>query len=231
MGNMTWFGHAAFRFELEGKTLFVDPMLQNPNSPIKPQDINKADLVYVTHDHPDHLGDAIDICKYTGAIFAAVYELAEYASEKGVKNVARLNVGGTYSLDDVKLTVVQAVHSSTKGTPTGVIIRGENLTIYHAGDTALFGDMKLIGDSYCIDLACLPIGGTYTMDAAQATEAVEMLKPASVFPMHYATFPPLVKDIKEFKTLLNSQDPDVDVIELRPGEQMELTHKQMKALP
>lgn len=228
MGNMTWYGHAALKFELEGKTLFVDPMLQNPNSPIKPQDVKRADLVYVTHDHPDHLGDAIDICKRTGATFAAVYELAEYAAESGVKNVARLNVGGSYAVGDLKLTVVQAFHSSTKGTPTGVIIQGEGLTIYHAGDTALFGDMKLLGDRYCIDLACIPIGGNYTMDAAQAVEAVEMLSPASVFPIHYGTFPPLAKDNKEFKKLVNSKNPDVDVIELKPGERMELTRKQMR---
>ena len=226
MANITWYGHAALKIELASKTLFVDPMLQNPNSPIKTGDVTKADLVYVTHDHPDHLGDAFDICKRTGAVFVAVYELAEQAAQNGVKNVARLNVGGSYSLGEVKLTIVQAVHSAKVGTPTGVIIQGEGLTIYHAGDTALFGDMKLIGERYKIDLACIPIGGNFTMDADQASVAVEWLKPKTVFPIHYGTFPVLAKDASEFKEKVSLRTLDVKLLELKPGESYSLVLKQ-----
>jgi L-ascorbate metabolism protein UlaG (beta-lactamase superfamily) len=226
LANITWYGHAALKIELTSKTLFVDPMLQNPNSPIKAVDVTKADLVYVTHDHPDHLGDAFDICKRTGAVFVAVYELAEEAAQNGVKNVARLNVGGSYSLGEVKLTIVQAVHSAKVGTPTGVIIQGEGLTIYHAGDTALFGDMKLIGERYKIDLACIPIGGNFTMDADQASVAVELLKPKTVFPIHYGTFPVLAKDASEFNEKVSLRTPDVKFLELKPGESYSLVLKQ-----
>jgi len=125
----------------------------------------------------------------------------------------------------VKLTVVQAIHSATKGTPTGVIIQSENLTIYHAGDTALFGDMKLIGDRYKIDLACIPIGGNYTMDAEQASEAVKMVHPSMVFAIHYGTFPVLAKDSSEFKKKINSEVPNVKVLDLNPGESYTLNAK------
>ena len=123
LAEIAWYGHSAVKIEIAGKILLVDPMLdKNPNSPIKSTDITEVDAIYVTHDHPDHLGEAFDICKRTGAVFVAVVELADEATEEGVKNVARVNVGGIFSVGDVELTVVQAVHSSLKGTPTGVMI-------------------------------------------------------------------------------------------------------------
>jgi L-ascorbate metabolism protein UlaG (beta-lactamase superfamily) len=198
---------------------------QNPNSPIKAQDIQKADAVYVTHDHPDHLGDAFDICKRTGAVFVAVYELSVLASENDVKNTASLNVGGSVNIGDVKLTVVQAVHSASRGTPTGVVVEGEGLTVYHAGDTALFGDMRLFGERYNIDLAYIPIGGNYTMDADQAVEAVLMLKPCVVFPMHFGTFPVLAKNANAFVSGVRSRAPSVKVLELKPGESYTLASR------
>jgi L-ascorbate metabolism protein UlaG (beta-lactamase superfamily) len=142
--------------------------------------------------------------------------------------VARLNVGGSYSAGDVKLTIVQAVHSAGSGTPTGVIIESEGLTIYHAGDTALFGDMKMIGDRYNIDLACIPIGGNYTMDADQATAALELLRPAMVFPIHYGTFPSLARDASEFKEKVSSKIPYVKFLELKPGESYSISTGQMR---
>ncbi len=223
MAKITWYGHAAFKVEIAGRTLIIDPMLdQNPTSPIKAADISCADVVYVTHDHPDHLGDAFEICKRTGALFAAVYELAEYAFQNGVRNIARLNVGGSISFDGLKLTVVQAVHSAARGVPTGVIAEGEGLTIYHAGDTAFFGDMKRFGERYRIDLACIPIGGNYTMDAEEATEAVVLLKPRAVFPMHFGTFPVLAKSSTEFAGHLKTRAPKIKVLALKPGEVFEL---------
>ncbi len=223
MAKITWFGHAAFEVEIAGKTLILDPLLNgNPTSPIKASEISSADVVYVTHDHPDHLGDAFEICKRTGALFAAVYELAEFAFQNGVRNIARLNVGGSISFDGLKLTVVQAVHSAARGVPTGVIVEGEGLTIYHAGDTAFFGDMKRIGERYSIDLACIPIGGNYTMDAEEAMEAVLALRPRAVFPMHFGTFPVLAKSSTEFAGRVRASRPDTKVLALKPGETYEL---------
>ncbi len=231
MAYVTWYGHAAFKFEIADKVIFVDPMLnQSPTSPIKASGIKEADVVYVTHDHPDHLGDAFEVCKNTGAAFAAVYELAEYAFSSGVENVARLNVGGSISFNGVKLTVVQAVHSSTRGTPTGVMIEGEGLTIYHAGDTALFGDMKLLSERRAIDLACIPVGGNYTMDAEEAAIAVRMLKPRMVFPMHFGTFSKPARSPTEFAGRVKARMPNVRVISLRPGESFELGHEKLNVL-
>jgi L-ascorbate metabolism protein UlaG (beta-lactamase superfamily) len=223
LAKITWYGHAAFKIELANKILLIDPMLnQNPNSPIKASEITKADAIYVTHDHPDHLGGAFDICKRTGAIFIAVYELGELAAQNGVQNIARLNVGGSVSVGEVTLNIVQSMHSASKGTPTGVIVQGEGLTIYHAGDTALFGDMRLFGEKYTIDLACIPIGGNFTMDASQAVEAVLMLRPRTVFPMHYGTFPVLAKNTNEFSSIIRSRAPNVRILELKPGESYQL---------
>ncbi len=224
LAKLTWYGHAAFKFEISGKVLFVDPMLNgNPNSPIKASDVTSADAVYVTHDHPDHLGDAFEICKNTEASFIEVYELAEFAAQNGVKNVARLNVGGGISIGDLRLTVVQAVHSASRGAPTGLIIEGEGMTIYHAGDTAFFGDMGRLGTRYSIYLACLPIGGNFTMDAEEAVEAVQLLRPRVVFPMHFGTFPVLAKSPAEFAGRLKARMPNVKLLNLKPGETYELS--------
>lgn len=199
MAKATWFGHAAFQIEIAGKTVLIDPWLDgNPASPIKPSDIKNADIIYVTHDHGDHLGEAFEICKRTSAVFVATFELGNYARENGVKNVVGLNIGGSVEVRGVKLHVVQAFHTSSRGAPTGVIVEGEGKRVYHAGDTGLFGDMHLIGELYKPDLALIPIGGYYTMDAYEAAEAVRLLKPKTVIPMHYKTFPVLAQSAAEF---------------------------------
>ena len=122
---------------------------------------------------------------------------------------------------------MHAVHSASRGVPTGAIIQGEGLTIYHAGDTALFGDMKHFGDHYRIDLACVPIGGSYTMDAEEAVEAVQLLRPKMAFPMHFGTFPVLAKTATEFVALLKAKLPNVQVLSLKPGVTFELKPEQL----
>lgn len=217
--KVTWFGHAAFRIEIANKIVLVDPWLDgNPTSPVKASDITKADIVYVTHDHGDHVGDAFDICKRTNATFVAAVELGDYAEENGVKNVAGLNIGGSVEIEGVKLLVTQAFHTDSRGTPTGVIIEGEGKTVYHAGDTGLFGDMSLFGELYKLDLALIPIGGYYTMSAREATEAVKLLKPKAVIPMHYKTFPVLAQSADEFVKNVREKVPKVRVVVLNPGE-------------
>jgi len=221
MARVTWFGHAAFQLDLAGKTILIDPWLDgNPLSPIKASDISRADIIYVTHDHSDHLGDAIAICKRTGATFVSTFELGNYAGENGIKDIIGFNIGGCAEVKGIKLHMVQAFHTSSKGAPTGVVIEGEGKTIYHAGDTGLFMDMKLIGQLYKPNLALLPIGGYYTMGALEAAEAVRLLKPKVVIPMHYKTFPVLAQTADEFVKKVRKR-ARVKVVVLNPGGSFE----------
>lgn len=223
MARITWLGHSAFKIEIAEKIVLVDPWLTgNPAATVKASEITKADVVYVTHDHHDHLGDAFDICKRTNATFVAILDLARYAEENGIKNIEGLNIGGSIETKGLKLTVVQATHTASRGVPNGVIIEGEGKVIYHAGDTGLFGDMRLIGELYKLDLAMIPMGGYYTMDAKEATEAVKLLNPKVVIPMHYKTFPVLAKSADEFARSVREKTPRVKVVVLNPGESYQL---------
>lgn len=217
--KITWFGHAAFKIEIADKIVLIDPWLDgNPTSPVRASGVTKADMVYVTHDHSDHLGDAFSICKRTGATFVAVIDLAAVAENEGVKKIEGLNIGGTLDANGVRLSMVQAFHTAGKGVPTGVIVEGENKTVYHAGDTGIFSDMQLFGQLYKFDVALLPIGGYYTMDAKQASEAVKLLNPKVVIPMHYKTFPVLAQSPDEFVRYVKEKAPQVKVVVLKPGE-------------
>ncbi|MGB9713883.1 MAG: metal-dependent hydrolase [Candidatus Bathyarchaeales archaeon] len=219
MAKVTWFGHSAFKIEVAGKTVLIDPWLDgNPSSPIKASEIAKADVVYVTHDHDDHLGDAVEICKRTKAVFVATFELGNYAQENGVSDVVGLNIGGSAEVGGVKLTVVHATHTASKGAPTGVIVEGEGKRIYHMGDTGLFSDLSLFGELYKPDLAMVPIGGFYTMGAREAAEAVSLLKPKVAVPMHYGTFPVLAQSADEFVKFVREKTPRVKVVVLKAGE-------------
>jgi L-ascorbate metabolism protein UlaG (beta-lactamase superfamily) len=219
MVKVTWFGHAAFKIEAAGKTVLIDPWLDgNPSSPIKASEITKADVVYVTHDHDDHLGDAVEICKRTKATFVATFELGNYAQENGVTDIVGLNIGGSAEVEGLKLTVVNATHTSSRGAPTGVIVEGEGKRIYHMGDTGLFGDLRLFGELYKPDLAMVPIGGFYTMGAREAAEAVSLLKPKVALPMHFGTFPVLAQSADDFVKLVREKTPKVKVVVLKPGE-------------
>jgi len=219
LAKITWLGHAAFKIEIADKTVLIDPWLDgNPMSPVKASEITKADIVYVTHDHSDHLGDAFSICKRTNATFVAVIELSDYAEENGVKNVAGFNIGGRIEIKGVRLLMTQAVHTDSRGAPTGVIVEGDGKTVYHAGDTGLFGDMRLIGEIYKPDIALIPIGGYYTMEVKEAAEAVKLLRPKTVIPMHYKTFPVLAQSADEFASKVKEKMPKVKVVVLKPGE-------------
>ena len=222
MAKIRWLGHAGFEIVLDGKIILIDPWLSgNPKAAYKPSEITKADMVCVTHDHGDHMGDSIEICKRTGAVFLGTYELASMAQEKGVKEVMGFNIGGTVNVKGIDITMVQAFHTCSNGSPTGFIIRGEGKTVYHAGDTGLFGDMKLIGELYKPDVALLPIGDYYTMGALQASEAIRLIRPKIAVPMHYMTFPVLAQSADEFINLVKEKTPEVKVMVLKPGESFE----------
>jgi L-ascorbate metabolism protein UlaG (beta-lactamase superfamily) len=223
VGRIKWLGHSGFEIELANKILLIDPWLTgNPLAAVKASDIKKADIVCVTHDHGDHLGDSVEICKRTGAAFVAIYELSVYAEKQGVKNVVGINIGGTVEVKGIRITLVQAFHSSTRGAPTGFVIKAEEKTLYHAGDTGLFGDMKLIGEIHHPDVALIPIGDYYTMGPKDAAEAVKLLKPAIVVPMHYQTFPVLESSAENFIKLVKEKAPKVKVVALKPGDTYQL---------
>ena len=221
MAKITFYGHSAFLVELDGKKILIDPFLSNPLSPVKPEDIKDVDLVVLTHGHGDHLGDAITILKNNkNAKIVAIYELANYVGEQ-IGDPGRAiggNIGGPMLVDDLKIALTPATHSSPYGAPTGVVIIGKEATIYHAGDTGVTMDMKLIGELYKPDIALLPIGGHFTMDPVEAAKAVELIKPKIAIPMHWGTFPVLYGKPEEFKKLVEEKTPETKVIILQPGE-------------
>ena len=223
MGYVKWLGHSAFEILLDGKKILVDPWLENPLSPVKPNEYRDVDFVVVTHDHGDHLGNALTILKNSNAKFVGIYELAVYMQENGIpgERVFGGNIGGPMKIDELTFILTPAYHSSNKGSPTGVVIKGKEKTIYHAGDTGLFYDMKLIGELYSPDIALLPIGGWFTMGPIEAAKAVELLRPKVAIPMHYKTFPVIGGSPEEFKEEVAKRGLDVEIIVLNPGGKYE----------
>ncbi len=227
--KITYLGHAAFKLvSPKGVILYIDPFLSgNPKTPAELKTVEKADLILVTHGHADHLGDTITIAGKTNAKVIAMPELGRYLSRKGVKNVIGMNKGGTYTSNGIAITMVHAIHSSSitegdrdiyLGDPAGFVVRFENgFTIYHAGDTGVFADMKIIGELYKPELSLLPIGSHYTMDPREATYAARLLGSRFVIPMHYGTFPVLTGTSEEFLKLMKDV-PQTKVLILKPGE-------------
>ncbi len=222
--KVTFLGHASFKIEEDGKIIYVDPWLTGPTSPITVDDVDKADIVLVTHDHGDHgYAEALGICKNTGATFVAINELAHKAGSQGVKDIHTLNIGGSVNIGGVVVTLVQAFHSCGVGAPTGFVVRFSSGTFYHAGDTGVFASMSLFADLYSpIDLVLIPIGSYFTCDVHQAALATKLLKPKNVIPMHYDTFPVIEANPEKFKHLVSEASPDTNVIILKPGEETEI---------
>jgi len=222
--RVTYLGHASFKVESDGKTVFVDPWLNGPTSPIKVDDVNNADIVLVTHDHGDHgYQEAIEICKKTGAYFIAINELAIQArEEEGLEKVHTLNIGGSVNAGGVEVTLVQAFHSCEIGAPTGFIVKFPSDSFYHAGDTGLFASMELFGNLYQIDVFMVPIGSYHTADIHQAAFATKLVKPKVVIPMHYNTFPLIQVDPEKFRDAVQEIAPGVKVEILVPGLSQDL---------
>ncbi len=227
--KIKYYGHSAFKIiSQEGKVILIDPWLSNPLSPQK--DYDKVDLILLTHAHGDHLGDTLEIAKKTQAKVYAIHEISVYLQKKGIKNAIGMNIGGHIKDGNIEIIQTEATHSSSiqegenlipGGDPTGFVIKLEKgFTIYHAGDTGVFGGMQIIGELYKPHLALLPIGSHYTMGPLEAAYACKLIKPKYVIPMHYATFPILTGTPEEFKNLL---DPSlsIEVIVLKPGEEAE----------
>ncbi|GAB6038771.1 metal-dependent hydrolase [Fundidesulfovibrio butyratiphilus] len=226
---LTWNGHSNFTLRADGLTLLIDPFFDgNPSAGLSAAKVGKVDYVLVTHDHGDHVGQAVEICKTTGAKLLAIVEtcaklVGQGLPQEQVVNGIGLNIGGTTDLGLVKATMTQAVHSSESGRPVGYILTlADGYTLYHMGDTGLFGAMALYGELYNIDLALMPIGGTFTMDPRQAALACELLKCKAVVPMHWGTFPVLESGTENFAKELETRDLRTNLIPCRPGETVAL---------
>ncbi|KRT34784.1 metal-dependent hydrolase [Acetomicrobium hydrogeniformans] len=227
MAKVTYLGHAAFYIEGKGLKALVDPFLSgNPNSAWKPSDIKELNFIFITHGHDDHLGDTVQIAKETQATVVTNAEISGFLSSKGVKCHA-MHIGGRYAFPFGRVKLTPAWHGSGitdgdkmlyGGTPCGFVIEVDGKKVYHAGDTGLTVEMKLL-EAENIDLAILPIGGNYVMDIDDAVRAVELIQPKKVIPMHYGTFPVIEADPAEFKSKVGSL---AEVVILEPGQSCEV---------
>ncbi len=228
--EVTWLGHAAFLVKSpNGKIVLIDPWLDNPKAPEMAKNITKADIILLTHGHFDHVGSAPELAKKTGAKVVCIFEVSRYIAKQGVpeEQIIGMNYSGTVDVDGIKITMVPAVHSSgisdgnniiEGGNPAGFVVEFENgFKVYHTGDTGLFGDMELIKRLYSPDLMLVCIGGHFTMGPREAAEAIKLIQPKYVIPMHYGTFPILAGTPDELKKYLPAKFKNA-VIELKPGE-------------
>ena len=215
--KVTGLGHAGFIFD-DGKRVVIDPFLKgNPVAKLAASDIKQADVVLVTHSHPDHLGDAFPIAKSTGATLISSPEVAGRGEVVG----EGMNFGGTMNIRGLPITMVKAEHSVDAGDAAGFIWRQGGRVIYHMGDTSLFSDMKLIGEVYKPEILFVPIGDRYTMNPRDGALATSWINPKIVVPMHYKTFPFLVQDPGEFRRLCESMcKATVTIID--PGQSIEI---------
>lgn len=225
--SFTWYGHATFVVTTPGgKRIVFDPWLTgNPKAPPDAK-IDKADVICVSHGHSDHTTDVVAVARATGAPVVAVFELANYFQSKGLKDVIGMGVGGTVDVKGLKISLTPASHTSSieedgkvlyVGVATGFVVRLEdNRRLYFAGDTSLFGDMRLIRELYAPEIAFLPIGDHYTMGPEAAGRACEMLGVRQVVPMHYGTFPALTGTPEALKK--HVEPMGIDVLVLKPGD-------------
>lgn len=225
MVTLTYFGHSCFLIEGAGRKILIDPFITgNPFAPVKKEQL-KVDYVIITHGHPDHFGDSIFIAKNSNAMIISNFEIASYAEKQGCR-MHPLHIGGGANFDFGRVKLTIAHHGSSLpdgsygGNPAGVLVEIEGKRIYHAGDTGLFYDMKLIGEKG-LDVALLPIGDNFTMGPEDALEAVKLTAPAVVIPMHYGTFDLVKQDPQAFKQAVE-KETDAKCIVLKPGESYQL---------
>ncbi|HNR12098.1 MAG TPA: metal-dependent hydrolase [Thermodesulfobacteriota bacterium] len=228
--SITYLGHACFSIVSQDTSLLIDPWITgNPQAPESAKDLAKPDAILITHAHGDHLGDALSIAKRTGASTVSMPEIAHYLVRKGLAadKAIGMNKGGTVTVRDARVTMVHALHSSSLIEDNQVIYGGEaagfiilfktGFSLYHAGDTGVFGDMKIIGEMYRPEVALVPIGDHYVMGPSEAAYACKLLKPKLVIPMHYGTFSVLTGTPEKFQALMQEL-PEIKILVLKPGE-------------
>ncbi len=228
--EIRWLGHAAFRVKTPGgKIVYIDPWLENPVAPADAKLTDKADLILLTHGHFDHVGNTLELASQFNSKVISNFEISVYLKSKGLPddNVIGMNASGSFEIFGMTLTMVPAIHSSgisdgekmvEGGTAAGFIIKLEDgYTLYNTGDTGLFTDMKTIARLYKPEVVMMCIGGFYTMSPREAAEAVKLMKPKMVIPMHYGTFPALSGSPEALKKLL-PKSVKTKIMALKPGE-------------
>jgi L-ascorbate metabolism protein UlaG (beta-lactamase superfamily) len=220
--DIRFLGHPCFELTEGDTRVLIDPFLTgNPKAAVAASEVNPTHI-FLTHGHADHYGDVEDIAKRTGAQVVAIVEIANELTGAGVENVSDPNMGGTVEFDDVWVRLVPAWHTSTtpRGTasvPAGIVVGLGGKVVYHLGDTALFSDLRLVGERDPVDVALMCIGGHYTMDRHDAVKASELVGATTVIPCHYNTFPAIETDAAAFKADVESQTSSkVEILE--PGE-------------
>lgn len=223
--DIRFLGHAAFELSDGSTSVLIDPFLTgNPKAAVAADELNPQTIL-LTHGHADHIGDTVAIASRAGADVVGIVEIANELSADGVERVHDPNIGGTVAFDWGTVKLVPAWHTSTtpKGavnTPAGLIVRFGGKTIYHLGDTALFSDLELIGQTNGpIDVALMCIGGHYTMDRHDAVHATRLIGAKQIIPCHYDTFPPIETDAQAFKSEVESAGTS-GVVVLAPGESL-----------
>ena len=228
-GNkITYFGHSTFSLTTpSGQVGLIDPfVMHNPSCPEKLKKFARLDVVFCSHAHGDHFADCVELAKQHGSKVFAIYETVVWLHGKGIDKAHPMSKGGSQNFGDFGVTLTNAFHSNSieegddvvyAGEPCGLIIRMPGFTIYHAGDTCVFGDMKLIGEIYKPDVALLPIGDNFTMGPREAARATRLLGVKHVIPMHYGTFPVLTGTPDQFK----EETKDIAGLEIhvmKPGD-------------
>lgn len=227
--SITWLGHATVLYRSEkGRAVLVDAWVDtNPACPAAAKDLKSLDLLLITHGHFDHFDDCLALARKYKPDIVCNFEIAQYLGLKGIEKVHGINKGGTVALHGIKVTMVHAVHSSSiregdaffpGGEACGFILEFENGTrVYHAGDTAVHSDMKLIGEIYQPRIAALPIGDLFTMSPVEASVAARMIGARTIVPIHHSTFPALTGTPAALRDRLRDRS-DIEVVEMRPGE-------------
>lgn len=225
--QVTHYGHASFRIEVDGKGLVFDPFI-TPNELASGVDLSQiqADYVLLSHGHVDHVADAEAITRQNDATIISNFEIVSWFQNKGIQNGHPMNHGGKWKFDFGTVKYVNAVHSSVLpdgsygGNPGGFVVEGGGKTFYFAGDTALTLDMKLIGEAYDLDFAILPIGDNFTMGYEDAVKAAEFINCKKIIGMHYNTFPPIQIDLDAAKKAFSDAGKELLLPEI--GENVEL---------
>ena len=224
MPTLTYYGHSTFVLEGGGSRIAIDPFFaENPHTDVKPENV-KVDHILLTHGHFDHLGDGIQIAKQNDATIIANFELAAHCESEGAK-VHPMHIGGAFTFPFGRVKLTQALHGSAAigpsglvytGNPCGILVTVDDRTVYDAGDTGLFSDMRLIGETATIDVALLPIGDNFTRGIDDAVKAAELLNARLSIPMHYNPWPPIEANPEGF--VKKAESVGRKALVLKPGE-------------